>query len=445
MKNLFKTIAIAFAVLGLGACNDAYLKEAMEGTPVDTTIADKVNYDGVYAGEYPAEGYFVSKDAVAAAVNTYLKGIYPFCDAGSNANVADIMFGTISVVEGYDRPFAADATYTLVADDYTALGQKYANFNAGQEDANIATFLANNYADSAEGMTLTLTFEVYKTGTVSNTYKKVNGVWEKLNLDLNLFYANHYYTLTAEDYDAMGTASGYPGKYDNFDNKDNVAHFLPKFLAQKYAYEKEGTTVSLTYVWYTSSSKTYTDTESFWVLENGTWVAYDPYTAIETTTVGVKTAQCTYDGSNWVMNRLVGGSKTIALTKVEYEYMYNWVIANKGSEWSDSYGNSEYYSGASFYYGNINNKFSTWRSYYNVENYCDALSDEELQLLAEERLAEVIMASVLPVVVATPDSGLVYNVTYSLYGADGTVSAQMSFMYNDADAVWECLGRPVVL
>jgi hypothetical protein len=145
------------------------------------------------------------------------------------------------------------------------------------------------------------------------------------------------------------------------------------------------------------------------------------------------------------MNRLVGGSKTIALALDEYTAMYNWVITNKGEAWGDDYGNSEYYSGASYYYKNINNKFSTWRKYYNVDNYTDALTDEQLQLLAEERLAEVIMAAVLPVVVTTPDSGLVYNVVYTLYGNDGTVQAQMSFMYNDADAAWECLGRPVVL
>ena len=117
MKNLFKTIAIAFAVLGLGACNDAYLNEAMEGTPVDTTIADKVNVDGVYEGEYPAAGYFTSKTDVEAAVNTYLKGLYTFCDEGSSANLAGIQFATITTSEVYDKPFAADETYTLVDDD----------------------------------------------------------------------------------------------------------------------------------------------------------------------------------------------------------------------------------------------------------------------------------------------------------------------------------------
>ena len=66
-----------------------------------------------------------------------------------------------------------------------------------------------------------------------------------------------------------------------------------------------------------------------------------------------KTAQCTYDGSAWVMSRLVGGSKTIALANAEYKAMYEWVIANKGEAWSDDYGNSEYYSGASFYYKTV--------------------------------------------------------------------------------------------
>ena len=444
MKNLFKTIAIAFAVLGLGACNDAYLNEAMEGTPIDTTIADKVNVDGVYAGEYPAAGYFTSKEEVATAVDKYLKGLYTFCDEGSTANVAGIQFATITTSEVYDRPFAADETYTLVADDYkVTLGQNYANFNNEAEAAtNLATFLAQKYADFADGQTLTLTYEVYKVGTVSTTYKRVGAEWEKMELDLNLFNANINYTLATEDYDAMGTDSGEPGKYDNFDNKNAVDFYIPKFLAQKYPYEKDGVVVALTYKWYAGSAS---DVTGFWRLENGAWVTYDPYTAVESVVVETKTAQCTYDGTNWVMTRLVGGSKTIALALNEYTAMYNWVITNKGEAWSDDFGNSEYYSGASYYYKNINNKFSTWRSYYNVENYTDTLTDEQLQLLAEERLAEVLMAAVLPVVVTTPDSGLVYNVVYALYGADGTVQAQMSFMYNDTDAAWECLGRPIVL
>ncbi|MBQ2797127.1 MAG: hypothetical protein IJF01_05305 [Tidjanibacter sp.] len=446
MKNLFKTIAIAFAVLGLGACNDAYLEEAMEGTPVDTTIADKVNFDGVYAGEYPAAGYFSSKEEVAAAVNTYLKGIYTFCDEGSTANVAGIQFGTVTTSEVYDKPFAADETYTLVSDDYkVTLGQKYNNFNDAEEAAtNLATFLAEKYADYADGKTLTLTYEIYKTGTVSTTYKRVGTSWEKLELDLNLFNADINYTLTTEDYDAMGTDSGEPGKYDNFDNKNTVNFYIPKFLAQKYPYEKDGAVVALTYKWYAGTAS---DMTGFWRLENGAWVAYDPYTAVESVVVETKTAQCTYDGSAWVMSRLVGGSKTIALANAEYEAMYTWVLENKGEQYNDTQGKrSEYYSGASSSYNNINNKFSTWRKYYNDGdfNFPSTITDEDLQLLAEERLAEVIMAAVLPVVVTTPDSGLIYNVVYTLYG-DGTVQAQMSFMYNDADASWECLGRPLVL
>ncbi len=435
MKNLFKTIAIAFAVLGLGACNDAYLDKAMEGTPVDTTIADKVNFDGVYAGEYPAAGYFTSKTDVEAAVNTYLKGLYTFCDKGSTANLAGVKFATITTSEVFDKALeSTDHTYTLVDDDYkVTLGQKYANVYADQAAGLMDKFLVEKAADFASYSTLTLVYNVYKVGDVSGQYKKVNGAWEALNL----FSPDITYTLADEDYDTMGT------DYANFDDKADVNFYIPRFLAQKYAYEHDGATISLTYNWY--ANKTTTSVESFWRLENGAWVAYDPYTVLESVVVETKTAQCTYDGTNWVMNRLVGGSKTIALTVEEYTAMYNWVITNKGEAWGDDYGSSEYYSGASYYYKNINNKFSTWRQYYNVDNYTDALTDEQLQLLAEERLAEVIMAAVLPVVVTTPDSGLVYNVVYTLYSADGTVQAQMSFMYNDADAAWECLGRPVVL
>jgi hypothetical protein len=61
------------------------------------------------------------------------------------------------------------------------------------------------------------------------------------------------YTLTTEDYDAMGTASGTPGAFDNFDKNMTHTRYLTTFLSQKYPYALPGARVALTYNYYVGS------------------------------------------------------------------------------------------------------------------------------------------------------------------------------------------------
>lgn len=84
--------------------------------------------------------------------------------------------------------------------------------------------------------------------------------------------ANILDTLKTADYDAMGTASGFPGKYDNFDATMKHTEYLVTFLAQKYPYAKSGVKVALTYKFYTGSGVSYGTpnfTEIFVKTENG--------------------------------------------------------------------------------------------------------------------------------------------------------------------------------
>ena len=61
------------------------------------------------------------------------------------------------------------------------------------------------------------------------------------------------YTLTTEDYDAMGTESGQPGKYNNFDYKMDIDAYLIAFLNEKYADLAEGKIVEIGYKYYSYS------------------------------------------------------------------------------------------------------------------------------------------------------------------------------------------------
>ena len=103
----------------------------------------------------------------------------------------------------------------------------------------------------------------------------------------------------------------------------------------------------------------------------------------------------------------------------------------------------EYYFGSSSKYNNINNKYNTWKNYYNVDGYLTGKSDEEVQAIMDERMAEGIANILLPSWVDTPDSGISYIAVYKVYGGRGDGLYGMSFMYNEETKKFEKTAGPV--
>jgi hypothetical protein len=64
------------------------------------------------------------------------------------------------------------------------------------------------------------------------------------------FLASQVDTLQTEDYDAMGEASGQPGRYDNFDATMGYINYLKIFLKMKYPYAKAGDKRGVVYKFY---------------------------------------------------------------------------------------------------------------------------------------------------------------------------------------------------
>ena len=61
----------------------------------------------------------------------------------------------------------------------------------------------------------------------------------------------------------------------------------------------------------------------------------------------------------------------------------------------------------------------------------------------DERLAWGIAEIVLPRRITTPDTGLSYAVTYTVYGGRGSGNYAMSFMYNGGTGKYENVSEPV--
>lgn len=435
MKNMKKNFLLsALALLLLVGCdyNDKYF-DGLDNIP----IPDMVDYEGEFTADYPSDGYFTDRTALEKSVNTMLKGQFPFCDEGSTAKIS-VLFG--DVIPGFSQ---ADASYELQVDDYNAMGEDsgqpgaHDNFDSNMDiDAYLIAFCADKYAALEVGKVVSISYKFYATGagvsTQIKSFKKESAGWVKVELDA--YAADLSYTLEDADYDSMGEESGKPGRYNNFDSNMDVDHYLTIFLKGKYPYAAANTVANVSYLYFSGGTST---RNSFYKYDGAIWLPYDPYTdVVEITT---KVANMEFDGSNWVLKRLMGGTSTLNMVLADYTLLLEWVKENKAAYLSTMNPQEEFYFGASAAFGNINNNYSTWKGHYNINGEYDGLSNDQLQLIMDERMAWGIANVILPARLAEPDSGLSYAFIYKVYSGRGAGDYKMSFMYNDESGEFELI------
>ncbi|MBQ8501255.1 MAG: hypothetical protein IJ494_02970 [Bacteroides sp.] len=408
----------------------------------DVTREDVVRFEGEFTGTYPSDGYFTDKSALEAAVADMLEDMYPYCNEGSSAKVS-VLFGDIT--KGF-QTLSADETYTLTDADYETMGTakgepgEYHNLSYKHDvDTYLTTFLNEKYKDLAVGKLVEIGYKYYSnyvTSELTKTYKRTTDSWEEVVIE---YVADKNYELVKEDYDSMGTESGTPGRYDNFDSNMNIPFYIGIFLKEKFPYTEEGTTYEVSYKYY--ENKVTTTQTIIMKYDGSKWTEFDPYADI--LTVSTKIAEMSFDGESWTLGRLLGGSKTITLGYDDYYALVEWVLDNKLAYKDSRYDNSEYYFGASYFYQNINNNYNTWRNIYNVDGEYDGLTDEQLQSVMDERLVWGLTNIILPLHVTTPDSGISYQIVYTLYGGRGSGNYAMTFMYNEEIAAYELVAGPL--
>jgi hypothetical protein len=249
------------------------------------------------------------------------------------------------------------------------------------------------------------------------------------------------YTLLTADYDAMGTTSGTPGKYDNFDATMDLNLYLTNYLKIKFPYTAAKTVINVSYQYYDASTKVTSTKNKAYLYDGSVWSE-----AVATTVISDKVADFEYQGATkgWVMTMLIGGVERYTFVTADYQLLYDWVKANKDplyiSNQAATAATDEYYFGASAKYNNINNKVSTWKSYYNVNNEYDGKTDDEINTLMQTRLAQGIKDIVLPARYASPEEGTSYIVSYVLYGSTVPGTYYMSFMWNATDGFYKISG-----
>lgn len=341
-------------------------------------LTDVVYYEGEFTGKYPTEGYFSlvqgdeesGKATIEKALIEMLKDTYPYCDKGSSAKIK-----------------------VKVADVMPSQEKEPAN--------RVTTTQAKYYKKGADGWT---------------------------EEPLIPYDADKKLPLEEQDYDAMGIEAGEPGANDTFVSDEQADAYLPIFLQNKYTYvAKEGLTVEVTYKVSGKEKKT------IYRYNGSAWEVYNPKASI-VVSVTERITVMKFDGKEWKLSNLISDIKELSLTNAEYTKLVEWVKENKPEFMSTQNTTSEYYFGADTKNNNINNKYSTWTQYYNVDGYLNDLKDEEIQVIMDERLAkEAFPLILLPDMVDNPDPDISYTVIYKIYGGRGNGNYAMSFYYSKED------------
>lgn len=403
-------------------------------------LTDVVYYEGEFTGKYPTEGYFSlvqgdeesGKATIEKALIEMLKDTYPYCDKGSSAK---IKVKVADVMPSQEKEPAYEDAYELSTADYDAMGTgknepgEHDNFSYRIDPNDYLDFCAGKYADKAEGFICKIIYKYYSnrvTTTQAKYYKKGADGWTEE--PLIPYDADKKLPLEEQDYDAMGIEAGEPGANDTFVSDEQADAYLPIFLQNKYTYvAKEGLTVEVTYKVSGKEKKT------IYRYNGSAWEVYNPKASI-VVSVTERITVMKFDGKEWKLSNLISDIKELSLTNAEYTKLVEWVKENKPEFMSTQNTTSEYYFGADTKNNNINNKYSTWTQYYNVDGYLNDLKDEEIQAIMDERLAkEAFPLILLPDMVNNPDPDISYTVIYKIYGGRGNGNYAMSFYYSKED------------
>ena len=252
------------------------------------------------------------------------------------------------------------------------------------------------------------------------------------------FEATNIVAVQPSDFAAMGQ------KYGSFTNpqQDN---YLPQFLAEKFPYAQINDNAYVAYRCYANSATT-------WKVDHYTFsTEWSKVIYFEN-----KTDQFRKADGKWNIDRTLelNFPNGDAEAKKFYQYCVNWVYDNKdvamgapardnagtivateivtingskpqGNYWVSNYGNNEFYTGASAYYGNIDWRPSAVKGGFTAAGMGD-LTDDQILAKLKENTAEVF-AAVLGYVYPTMTSDEFAKVVIKIYAYGPNKTYAFSF------------------
>ena len=315
------------------------------------------------------------------------------------------MTGTVAVSGNYYN-FNVDGATTAVGSIYGATDELKTQLSDGLQCTLYGYFVSISKTGGAPKYVNMIVTSVEPTGAPKAKALAVASEKQYAYFKYNgsSFTATDIVAIQPADYTAMGQT------YGSFTNpkQDN---YLPLFLAENYPYAQDKDKV---YVGYRCYANSVTSCKVDEYVFNGEWT--------KTLYFEEKTDQFRKVDGVWNIDRTLELDYTGngAETKAFYQYCVNWVYDFKdvpmgapardnagvivsteivlidgakpaGNYWVSNYGNNEFYTGASAYYGNIDWRPSACRSGFTAAGMGD-LSDEEVLAKLKEHTAEVFAA-----------------------------------------------------
>lgn len=237
--------------------------------------------------------------------------------------------------------------------------------------------------------------------------------WEAAGADVTV--------LQPTDYTAMGST------YGNLSN-NQPAQYLPTYLKRTFPYAQAEAEKYVVYKYYASGSTTYACSQ--WTFNGSDWED-----SISTGGVRTVTNQFVRRNGTWQLDPSVEftlpAGKGQPLSTQFYQACVDWVKANVegGADYVTSYGNNDYYTGASAYQGNIDLRAASAVSQ-NPSAYT-GMSDDEIVALMKKRFEDQVCPAVLAEFYPNmaPIGDFEPTVTIHFYTYNGTSTQPQTIIY----------------
>lgn len=309
------------------------------------------------------------------------------------------MTGTVSINGNYYNFILADAT-TAQGSFYGATDELKAQLSDGMECTIYGYFTSLSGGKYINMVVTSIESAPAATALALNVKSEKQYAFFKFNG--SAYEATDIVAVQPADYTSMGQG------YGNFTAPAQDS-YLPKFLSEKYPYAQVDDKLYVGYRCYSGGTTSWKVDE---YLFNGEWT--------KTAYFESRQDQFRKTEGEWLIDRTLEldfTSTSSAETKAFYQYCVNWVYdfkdvpmgapardnageilsteivlidGNKpaGNYWVSNYGNNEFYTGASAYYGNMDWRPSAVKGGFAAAGMGD-LSDDEILAKLKEHTAEV--------------------------------------------------------
>lgn len=267
----------------------------------------------------------------------------------------------------------AEVTYRYIFDDsitnnnYEAIDTIFSSESNADKYIESRITILDSLNEYLEDDFLVFDYQVRVSGDTidaSDFYVFFGGIWQKQS----------YYELTEDDYNQMiGPDGSGPGEYGNFSSSYQHPEYLPTLLENKYPYAKNGDKYFIKYKYYAGGIRTMFTKYCF----EEDWLYY-----------ANKTEKFIQNGTEWVFSPIF----KFTFLKEDYQTVVDFIKNHSELNvyMDQSYDNSEYYYGATYYYDNFDMRVSK-RLDNDPLNLLEGLTDDEILTEMWSRVYEAVL------------------------------------------------------